>query len=281
MQANTAVVENQPVNFPDFSYENRTSKSGRYTKRDGRYVGGDGFLVPMNFNEFFQRFPDYVSRWVSKHADRRAPEEDLEDWTQDLLLHLCYLPQTSKYRETGRKDIVETFDPMRHYGANEARFRNYVNLCLANKFRTMYSKRMKDALCHSGNVSFDEQTECEDRLLDEFCYEHSAQLRAVTKACGKQSADRAFLQEFVNFVRREDPKVLPTMDALLMTGTQGEAAEWLGNTKSEFGRSCTRLRQLAGCFLSGDPVPKQRKPYMKRAFNHPKVVVPSMLGNKR
>jgi hypothetical protein len=50
---------------------------------------------------------------------------------------------------------VATFNPLRHYGANEPRFRNYINLCLASKFRTMYSKRMKDALCCPGNFSLD------------------------------------------------------------------------------------------------------------------------------
>jgi hypothetical protein len=57
---------------------------------------------------------------------------------------------------------VQTFDPLKHYGTNEARFRNYINLCLANKFRTMRSKRMKDALCHPRNLSLDGRTESED-----------------------------------------------------------------------------------------------------------------------
>jgi hypothetical protein len=78
---------------------------------------------------------------------------DLEDWTQDLLIHLYHLPQISKHREAGKEDIVETFDPMKHYGANEARFRNYINLCLASKFRTMHSKRMHDALCRPAKLS--------------------------------------------------------------------------------------------------------------------------------
>ena len=30
-------------------------------------------------------------RWVKKHADRTAQPEDLEDWTQDLLIHIRYL----------------------------------------------------------------------------------------------------------------------------------------------------------------------------------------------
>jgi hypothetical protein len=120
MQSNTVEVENQPVNFPNFSVEKETCKSDPFTVRDGRYIGNDGFVVPRDFEEFYQRFPDYVRNWVSKHADRSAPREDLEDWTQDLLIHLYHLPPTSKFREAGKEDIVETFDPMKHYGANPA-----------------------------------------------------------------------------------------------------------------------------------------------------------------
>jgi hypothetical protein len=266
MQSNTAVVENQPINFPNFSVEKRTYKPDPFTVRDGRYIGSDGFVVPRDFEEFYERYPDYVRNWVSKHADRSASSEDLEDWTQDLLIHLYHLPQTSKHREAGKEDIVETFDPVKHYGANQARFRNYVNVCLANKFRTMHSKRMHDAQCRPANLSLDGQTEGEDlrSVDDEYCHSHSEYLRMAANASEKQSGDRAFLLEFVNFVRREDTKVLPAIEAILATGTQGEAADWLGITENGFGRMRNRLSQLAECFLSGEPVPRQRRPYKKR-----------------
>ena len=179
-----------------------------------------------------------------------ASEEDKEDWTNDLLLHLSRLPLTPKYREASKNDIVATFDPLRHYGANEARFRSYINLCLANKFRTMYSKRMKDALCRPGNVSFGGEKADEDPCsVDELCHKHSAHFRAAEKACQKQSHDRAFLQEFLNFVRREDAKALPTIQALMTTGTRCEAAYWLGVAELEFDRLHTRVRRLAKCFV--------------------------------
>jgi len=240
-------------------------KSDVFTIRDSHFVGHDGFVVPKDFAEFHERFPDYVHRWVSKHAATSASQEDIDDWTQDLLIHLCRLPLTSKYREAGKEDIVATFDPQKHYGANEARFRNYINLCLANKFRTMHSKRMKDVLCRPGNLSLGGEKADEDLCsVDELCHKHSAQVRAAQKACQKQSHDRAFLQEFLNFVRREDAKVQPTIEALMTTGTRGEAAYWLGVAELEFDRLHTRVRHLARCFLSGEPVPKQRKPYRRR-----------------
>ena len=66
-------------------------------------------------------------------------------------------------------------------------------------------------------------------------------------------------------MRREDPTVLPLIEALPATGTRGDAVDWLGITESEFARMRTRLSQLSNCFLSGEPVPRQRKPYKKRA----------------
>jgi hypothetical protein len=265
MQSNTAEIRNQPVNFSSFSVEKRTYKPDPFTIKDSRSVGSDGFVVPKDFPEFHERFPDYVQRWVSKHAGTSVSEEDKEDWTQDLLIHLSYLPLTSKYREAGKKDIVATFDPLRHYGANEARFRNYINLCLSNKFNTMHSKRMKDAQCRPGNLSLGGENADQDLCsVDDVCQKQSAHLRAAQKACQKQSHERAFLQEFLNFVRREDAKSLPTIEALMTTGTRGEAACWLGVAEPEFDRLHIRVRHLARCFVSGEAVPKQRRPYKKR-----------------
>ncbi len=209
MQSNTVEVENQPVNFPDFAVEKGTYKPDPFTIKDGRYVGSDGFVVPKDFEEFYQRYPDYVRKWVSKHPDRSAPKEDVEDWTQDLLIHLQHLPPTSKHREVGRKDIVQTFDPVKHYGANQARFQNYVNLCLANKLKSFHSKRMKDAMFRPGNVSLSGQMESEDlrSVDDEYCHSHSEYLRRTANGSQKQTSDRTFLQEFLNFVRREDTRL--------------------------------------------------------------------------
>jgi hypothetical protein len=76
--------------------------------------------------------------------------------------------------------------------------------------------------------------------------------------------DSAFVHEFVNFVRQEDANALPTLEAIMTTGTRGEAAYWLGVAELEFDRMNTRVRHLARCFVSGETVPKQRKPYKRR-----------------
>ncbi len=252
MQSNTVEVDNQPINFASIPVENRTSDP--FTLVDGRYVGHDGFVVPKNFDEFHERFPQYVRNWVSRHADRSAPREEVDDWAQDLLIHLRYLPATSKHREAGKQDIVQTFDPHKHHGANSARFFNYINLCLANKFRSMQSARMKNPLCRPGNLSLTAHWEGEDReqIGDEFCFAHSAYLRGRCQRQERKWDASHTLAEFAEFLRREDGSVLPVMGAIAATTTPAAAAELLGIAKPEFRRLCSRLRNLGRFFLNGE-----------------------------
>jgi hypothetical protein len=264
MQSNTAAVENQNINFASFSVENR--KSDPFTIVDAQYIGHDGFVVPKNFDEFHERFPEYVRNWVKRHADRSTSKEDVEDWTQDLLIHLQCLPAISKHREAGDDDIVQTFDPRKHYGANSARFFNYINLCLRNKFSTMRSARMKNPLCHPGNVSLMtdwEDTDC-NQVDDEFCHGHSEHLRRRCQRQERQWDARHALAEFSEFVKREDSSLLPAMEAIAAVETSDAAAELLGKTYAEFCRMRSRLRQLGRCFQTGERVPRRRRPYKRR-----------------
>jgi hypothetical protein len=264
MLSNTAIAENQPVTFANFSVENRHDDP--FTVRGGRYVGHDGFVVPKNLDEFDQRFPHYVRNWVWKHAEKSAQPADLEDWTQDLLVQMRYLPPTSKYRKAGKQDIVQAFDPAKHHGANLRRFLNYINLCLANKFRTMHSARMKNPLCRTGNVSLSEQMDAVHwgQADDEYCHAHSEHLRKSSEHLEKQAQDRHWITEFIDFVSDEDSGMVPAIGAILATTTQADAARFLRTTDAGFTRMRHRLRQLGNCFENGEPVPRQRGPYKER-----------------
>lgn len=264
MQSNTAVLGNQDINFASFSVENRTSDA--ITVVHGQYVGHDGFVVPRDFDEFYERFPQHVRNWVGRHVDRSTPKQDVEDWTQDLLIHLHCLPPNSKHREAGKQDVVETFDPHKHYGASSARFFSYINGCLGNKFSTMRSARMKNPICRSGNVSLGGHTDDGDsgHVDDEFCHAHSEHLRGRCQRQERQHDARQAVAEFSEFVKREDSSVLPAMDAIAATATAGGAAEWLGTTRIDFSRMRSRLRQLGRCFQTGERVPRRRRPYKRR-----------------
>ena len=89
-------------------------------------------------------------------------------------------------------------------------------------------------------------------------------LRKAAERLEKQGQDRERVMEFTHFVRREDSASLPAIWAIFATGSHGDAAEFLGMTDAGFVRVRTRLRQLGGCFVNGETVPRQRKPYTKR-----------------
>lgn len=264
MQSNTTAVRNQLINLTNISVENR--KPDPFTIADGRYIGHDGFVVPKNFDEFHERFPEYVRNWVRRHSGPRTQPHDLEDWTQDLLIHLRYLPAISKHREGGKEDIVQTFDPHKHHGANQACFQSYINLCLANRFRTMHSARIKNPICRPGNLSLTTHFEETDRdqVGDEYCHSHSEYLRRRCERQQRQGEDGYLIGEFVDFVRREDSGMVPAVKAILATGNPDGAARQLETRKADVCRTRDRLRQLGRCFLNDEPVPRQRRPYKRR-----------------
>jgi hypothetical protein len=266
MQSNTVEIDNQPINFASIPVENRTPEP--FTVVDGRYVGHDGFVVPKDFDEFHERFPQYVRNWVKRHVDRSAPREDVEDWSQDLLIHLRYLPATSKHREAGKQDIVQTFDPHKHHGANSARFFNYINLCLANKFRSIQSARTKNPICRAGNVSLCGHIDESDfgQVGDEFCHAHSAHLRGRCQRQERQRDASHTLTKFVEFLRREDAGVIPVMGAIAATTTPAAAAELLGIAKPEFRSLHSRLREFGQFFLK--PEMRRRRSAKPKALSN-------------
>jgi hypothetical protein len=225
---------------------------------DGNYVGHDGFIVPRDFPEFYVRFPQYIRRWVRRHADKSASKEDIEDWTQELCVHMSSLPSTSQYRKAGKQDVIQTFDPFRHYGANRARFQNYINLCLANKFRTIHSARIKSPLCHAERLFLSEKTSDGVCIYDGFCELVSEQLLVAAERSHKQLQDRLFVGEFIEFVRRGSPRILSALEAIAVTRTQEEAARRLRMTNADFGRLCTQLRELGQAFVRGEQRSQQR-----------------------
>jgi hypothetical protein len=83
------------------------------------------------------------------------------------------------------------------------------------------------------------------QLDDEYCHAHSEHLRRVSERLEKQGQDRRVIAEFAHFACREDSSILPTIGAILATGTHGNAAGFLGITDAGFARMRDRLSQLA------------------------------------
>ncbi len=167
-----------------------------FTFEDGHLVGHDGFVVPRDFTEFFERFPLYVSNWVRKRLRWSGSESDVQEWTQELLMHLHSLPPSSKHRLAGKQDVVQLFNPEKMHGANEARFRSFINRCLANKFNTIYLHRKKEPLSNPSNLLLATVETHEPMVAsDEYCHEKSASLQQIDFRRCKQRDDEFRLNE--------------------------------------------------------------------------------------
>jgi hypothetical protein len=107
------------------------------------YVGDDGFVVPRNFDELYERYPKYILNWVKKRLNRFTVDEDVEDYTQDMLIYLKFLPARSFRGEADKvcRGVIEAFDPGEQGRASELSFRKYLNAVLADLFNTVAAKR--------------------------------------------------------------------------------------------------------------------------------------------
>jgi hypothetical protein len=221
-----------------------------FTFENGHFVGHDGFIVPKDFAEFHERFPQYVAKWVSKRLRWRASIAEVEDWTQELMMHLHSLPSGSKFRLAGKQDVVQTFDPVRMHGANEARFRYFINLCLANKFNTLYMRRKKKPMSNPKSL-FIASVETNDQLVvfGEYSHEQSAQLRLVELQKSKQRDDELLLKEVLELADVCDPGLRMVMEAFRATGTWKETARLLHLRDTERRSIPERLRKLGSLLL--------------------------------
>jgi DNA-directed RNA polymerase specialized sigma24 family protein len=199
-----------------------------YTVRDSHFVGHDGFIVPNNFSEFYQRFPAFVADWVRRRVRDCVSATEADDWTQELLLHLAVLPTCSKHRRDGKEDVIQTFSPDRMHGANEARFRSFINRCLSNKFNTLYRRWRKRPLSNPGNLSFEADAahgaQGAHGASDEFCHSHSEYLRQAGCRSREREEQRFRLDEFARFGEASIPGLQVVLEAFHRTGNWKETA---------------------------------------------------------
>lgn len=221
-----------------------------FTFENGHFVGHDGFVVPRDFAEFFERFPQYVAKWVSKRLWWRASITEVEDWTQELVMHLSSLPSGSKFRLAGKKDVIQAFDPVRMYGANQARFRYFINLCLANRFNTLYMRRKKKVLSNPKNLLIASvETNDQTVVFEGYSHEQSPQLRLEELQRSRHHNDELLLKEVLEAADVCDPGLRMMMEAFRATGTWKETARLLHLRDTERRSIPERLRKLGSLLL--------------------------------
>jgi hypothetical protein len=200
-----------------------------YTVRDGHFVGHDGFIVPNSFSEFYQRFPTYIADWVRRRVRGCVSATEAEDWTQELLLHLAALPIDSIHRSRGKEDVIQTFVPERMHGANEARFRSFINQCLTNRFNTLYVKWRKRPLSNPSNLPFG--VDAVYGASDEFCHSNSEYLWQAGCRSWEQYERRLRIDEFVRHASFHIPGLRDVIKLFSETGNWETTAEMFGRAK--------------------------------------------------
>jgi hypothetical protein len=227
-------------------------------------VGEDGFVVPKDFVEFFERYPLRVRRWVARRLHRRFGQDAILDLEQDLLLYLCTLPPDSRFRRKGVNgrpagctDVIQCFDPVRNYGATAGRFHNFINLCLTNQLSTILTRQRHNPICNPRNLGIANLQENEGGP-ESVCEVGEAYLLRNSGTFARESRRRAhaenpvlktYVREFEQFVLRREPKLLAVVHAIQRTATLRDAEKSIGLANREFRRCRSDLRLLKDRFL--------------------------------
>ena len=147
----------------------------------------------------------------------------------------------SKFRREGKTDVIQTFAPDRMHGANEPRFRSFINQCLGNRHSTLYTKFLKRPLSNPRNLPF--EADSEYGASDEFCHSNSEYLRQLGWLRRERDEQRFRLEEFVRLGEGSIPGLRRFMEALEVAGTWEATTKSIGRKHCEFSRRS--VRQLA------------------------------------
>lgn len=205
-----------------------------------------------------------VRRWVTRRLYRRFSPDAILDLEQDLLLYLCALPPDSRFREKGVNgrsdgctDVIQCFDPVRHYGATAGRFHNFINLCLANRLSTILARQRRNPLFNPRNVSIASFQENEDgsepagEVNEAYLLSHS---RTFADECRRRSDVegqilKAYAREFEQFALRAKPKLVAVLHAIQRSATLRDAEKTIGIGNGEFRKCRQELSLLKDRFL--------------------------------
>jgi hypothetical protein len=229
-------------------------------------VGQDGFVVPKDFGEFFERYPLRVRHWLSRRLRRRFAQDTILDLEQDLLLYLCTLAPESRFRRRGTNgrpdgctDVIQCFDPVRHFGAAAGRFHNFINLCLANRLNTILARHRLNPLCNPRNVSLahfhenDDRPESASEVDEAYLLRHSG---TFAEECRRRARTedpilKAYAREFEQFVQQLKPGLVAVMYEIQRSATLRDAEKNLGMGNGEF-RKCRQELSLLNIRFLGE-----------------------------
>jgi len=231
---------------------------------DGHIVGHDGFVIPKDFAEFYERYPLHVRNFVRINWTH-ASDSDRQDREQQLLMHLMTLSPDSKFREPGFNglengcaDRVQIFHPDRAYGASAKRFFWYINHYLRNHFFSQGRKANSNPVRRASTMSM------ADAAGEEFVYSRLS--KQFSSGCNHDLIleEAVIVNQFLEYVELYNPELIFILDVIGQAESFVDAQRELGITERPFLYARNRLMVLHRHFLTGQVPPRQRKVYRSR-----------------
>jgi hypothetical protein len=232
--------------------------------QNGHFVGSDGFIVPRNFTEFSEKFPNYTFRWVQNNL--KPPlvrsKDDVLDWASDLNQHLMTI--SAKKRKAGKVDVIDCFDPVAACGATQAKFLYFVDVCLKRRFVSILRHLRTDALNghtrSETNISLQEQAGTSDsQTVEEQIYSLS-ELHTIPDQAADYRDKKDFIDGFRAFAGIHDPYIVQFMELVGTRGTYQEVIRRPHYSEYKFANDRLRMKELMDCYQTGEaPRPQRRR----------------------
>ena len=241
-------------------------KKNKYSIIDGHFVDSDGFVVPKDFAEFVEKFPNYTYKWVRNNL--KSPlvrsKDDALDWASHLNEHLMTI--SDKKREAGKTDVIQCFDPVAACGATKAKFLYFVDVCLKRRSVSILRHLQTDALHDStrgeSNVSLQESDSNSEghSSVEEQIYEVS-ELHTIPGQAADHRDKKDLIDGFRAFVSLHDPYILTVIKYVENSDTYSEIIRRLPHySEHKFANDRLRMKELMDCYQTGRvPRPKRRR----------------------
>jgi hypothetical protein len=232
------------------------------------------FRIPGNFAEFYAQYPTFVRNFVYRYM-RSSPIQERQDRESELICFLLDLPAESKFRCSGAggrlggcSDRIMTFDQERVHGASAGLFFGYLNRIMRNQFLNLEARRLARPLTQRGTLRIvDSDFSDDSRATTDYgiCMEQvSAQQHPLSLRPSENPEESTIVSRFLDFVRKLNPELIPVLERISSCTAYAEAQVDLGLDDRLFNRARSRLKVLYACYVSGGPIPRQRRVYRIR-----------------
>ena len=183
-------------------------------------------------------------------------------------MHLMSLPPDSMYREPGYnghangcQDRIQVFHPDLAYTVSAKSFLKYINMCLKRYYSNCRRDDPSNPVCQASAISIGSLDPSGEVIGEEYVLALASSDFRTNRHCDINNhriiEERVRVNEFLDYVRKHNPKMLTVLDAIFRSSVFMDAQRELGTKSIEFERG--KLARLFKRFQSGQVPYRQRK----------------------